>query len=61
MVGYRTVIIAAVVAIIGALQGLDWAALLPTNPQAAGWAVSGLGLLMGVLRLVTSTSVGSDK
>jgi hypothetical protein len=57
--GYRTVLLGAVITVVGALQGLDWAALIPHNPQAAGWVVSGIGVVMTVLRFVTSTPVGT--
>ena len=59
LTGYRTVLLGAVVTVVGALQGLDWAALIPNNPQAAGWVVSGIGVAMTVLRFVTSTPVGT--
>jgi hypothetical protein len=55
--GYRTLIVAAAIAIVGALQGLDWVSLLPGNSQAAGWVVTGLGIAMMVLRTITTTPV----
>lgn len=58
MTGWKTLIVAALVTIVGALQGLDVAALIPESPQAAGWIVTGLGVVMGVLRFMTSTPVG---
>ena len=56
--GYKTVFVAAGVAIVGALQGLDWASLLPSSPQAAGWVVSAIGVVMFVLRSITNTPLG---
>jgi hypothetical protein len=55
--GYRTLIVAAAISIVGALQGLDWVSLLPGNSQAAGWVVTGLGIAMMVLRTITTTPV----
>jgi hypothetical protein len=57
--GYRTLIAAALVAVVGALQGLDWTSLLPANPRAAGWVVTALGIAMMALRAVTTTPVAS--
>jgi len=56
--GYRTIIVAVLIAVIGALQGLNWLNLLPDNAEAAGWIVSGLGFVMMALRAVTDTPVG---
>lgn len=61
MTGYRTVIVAALVAVVGALQGLNFVELIPEDPNAAGWIVTGLGVVMGVLRFMTSTSVGGGE
>lgn len=61
MSGYKTAIIAALVAVVGALQGLNWADLIPTDPQTVGWLTSGLGLVMFVLRWVTTTPIGGKK
>lgn len=58
LTGYKTVLVGAALTVVGALQGLDWAALIPNNPQAAGWVVSGIGIVMTVLRFVTNTPVG---
>jgi len=57
MQGFRTVIVALLVAIIGALQGLDRVHLIP-DANIAGWIVSSLGLAMFVLRWFTTTPVG---
>jgi hypothetical protein len=59
LTGYRTVLLGAVVTVVGALQGLDWVALLPNSPQVAGWVVSGIGVTMTVLRFITSTPIGT--
>lgn len=61
LTGYKTVIVAVLVAIIGALQGLDWVNLMPAGSQAVGWVTTALGVIMFVLRAVTTTPLGSDK
>ena len=59
--GYRTLLIAAGVAIVGALQGLNWVNLIPADhSSAAGWIVTGLAVLMGALRSVTTTPVADN-
>ena len=58
MNGYRTIIVAIGITVIGALQGLDWVHLLPDNPQAVGAVTTGIGIAMAILRLMTSTPVG---
>jgi len=60
MTGYRTIIVAVLVAIFGALQGLDWVHLVP-DARVAGWIVSGIGLVMFVLRWFTTTPVGDKE
>jgi len=57
MQGYRTVLIASLIAVFGALQGLDWVSLIP-DANVAGWIVSGIGLVMFVLRWFTTTPIG---
>lgn len=57
MTGWKTVIIGALVALVGFLQGIDWIQLIPNNPTTVGWVVSGLGVVMFVLRTLTSTPI----
>ena len=57
MTGYRTLVLGAVLTVLGALQGLNWVDLVH-NPQIAGWVVSGIGVVVTILRAVTSTPVG---
>ena len=61
MTGYRTLAVAVVIAIAGALQGLNWVDLMPNDPKAAGWLVTGLGVLMGALRSITTGPMGAGK
>lgn len=62
MTGYKTIIVAALVAVFGALQGLDWVHLLPmtTGPETAGWIATGIGVVMGILRFLTNTPIGKS-
>ena len=54
--GYKTFIFAAVVAVLGALQTLDWAQVVPAND--VGPVMIAIGGLMAVLRSITSTPPG---
>lgn len=60
MTGFRTYIAAAIVATLGVLQGVDWLQLI-SNPKGFGWAMLGTGLVMAVLRTVTTTPPGEGK
>lgn len=61
LTGYRTMIVSAVIAVVGALQGLDWVHLLPSDPATVGWVVMGLGAIMAVLRSITTTPMGRSE
>lgn len=56
MIGYRTYIAAALVAIFGALASTDWVSVMD-NPEAGAVAV-GCAVLMAVLRTFTTTPPG---
>lgn len=58
--GYRTVIFAVLVVVVGALQGMDWVHLLPGG-SAAGWINTVLGMVMFFLRTQTTTPLGVSK
>jgi hypothetical protein len=58
LVGYRTYIAAALMAIFGVLATVDWNAVLQ-NP--AGLVAVGSAVLMAVLRSITSTPPGQKK
>lgn len=58
LTGYRTLGLAVAVTAVGAVQGLDFATLLPNDPQTVGWLVTGLGIAAAILRLLTTTPVG---
>lgn len=61
MNGWKTIIVGALVAAVGALQGMDFTQVLPNDPQTQGWIVTGLGAVMLVLRFLTSGPVGGTK
>lgn len=56
MQGYRTYIAAILMAAFGVLAQTDWVAFL-SDPKA-GYVAIGSGLLMAVLRSITSTAPG---
>lgn len=57
MAGYRTLIVAGIVAVLGVLQGFDWVTLVNT-PKGFGWSAAGTALVFAVLRAVTTTPLG---
>lgn len=59
LTGYKTILVAALVTVVGALQSLDWVNLLPNNATTTGYVVTALGLVMAVLRWFTNTSIGN--
>lgn len=62
MRGYKTVIIGALVTVLGFLETFDVTNLLDLVPdQYDPLVVSGVGFLMVLLRLVTKTSVGKSE
>lgn len=52
----KTLWVSAVVTVVGALQTLDWVHLIPSG-SVAGYVVTGLGVVMGALRFMTSQPV----
>jgi hypothetical protein len=58
MKGFRTYIIAVIVAIFGVLEMTDWSSFLD-NPKAGAVAL-GSAILMAILRSVTTTPPGSS-
>lgn len=61
MTGWKTAIVSILLAVFGALQGLDWVNLFPNNQTATGWIVSGIGVVMFALRAVTTTPLFTKK
>ena len=58
--GWKTAAVSLLLLILGAVQGFDFATLI-SNPQVAGWIVSGIGIAMFVLRAITTGPMGTDK
>lgn len=56
--GFRTLIVAAVMAMLGVVQSFDWATIIPQNQTWSGIAMIGVGALMAVMRAMTTTPVG---
>ena len=57
LVGFRTYIVAALIAVFGALAALDWNVILD-NPQAGVVAVIS-AILMAIMRSATKTPPGA--
>lgn len=59
MKGYRTILAAAMITIIGSLQQIGALDMVPQEYR--GVAIASVGLIMAVLRLNTDTSVMRSK
>lgn len=57
MQGWKTVIVGAALALVGFLQGVDWASLIPNDPRTVGWIISAIGVTMAALRSLTNTPI----
>lgn len=61
LVGYRTYIASALMAAFGVLAAVDWNVVLQ-NPKSTGGLVAiGGGVIMAILRSLTTTPPGSSK
>jgi phage-related minor tail protein len=54
--GWKTVVVSAVLAIVGVLQTADWATIV--RPQLVGPTILGVAALVAVLRTLTDTPIG---
>ena len=54
--GWRTILVAIVLAIAGVLQTADWTRIV--GPDQVGPVMLAVGVLVAVLRVVTDTPVG---
>lgn len=54
--GWKTMIFATLLSVGGVIQNFNLAQIL--QPQYAGWALLVIGILVAVLRMLTTTSVG---
>jgi hypothetical protein len=57
--GWRTLAISLGLTVAGALQSADWATLV--EPADVGPVLLGLGAVVGVLRAITNTPLGSKE
>lgn len=60
MKGKKTALVAFVLVLLGAAQGFDFLTLID-DPMIAGRVVSGIGVVMLVLRAFTDTSIFTDR
>jgi hypothetical protein len=58
--GYKTIAIAVLVTVFGALQAMDWQSMIH-DPQTLGWITMGIGIIMGILRAFTTSPVFVSK
>lgn len=61
MQGWRTLLLAAGVALAGVAQTFDWATVIPQDKTWSGVAMIGIGAAIAALRAVTSTPIGQGK
>lgn len=59
MVGYRTYIVAVLMAVFGALAVVDWNSVL--SDPASGWTLVISAVIMAVMRAITTTPPGPLK
>lgn len=57
LIGYRTYIVAALIAVSGVLASTDWVKFLD-DPKAGAVAI-GAGIVMAIMRSITSTPPGT--
>lgn len=60
MKGWRTLLFAVAVAVVGVLEATDWAELVPDGPEK-GWYLLGISIGIAVLRVLTTTPVGRSE
>lgn len=56
--GWKTVILSSVLAILGILQATDITTLV-SDPKTAGVVAAVIGVVFGILRKFTDTSIGN--
>lgn len=55
LTGYRTYIASALTAALGVLAAVDWNTVLQNPKSSAGLVAIGSGVLMAILRTITTT------
>jgi len=58
MKGWKTILLAIAVAVIGALDAFNWADIIPDNLEP--FIIPIIGVLFGYLRTITNTPVGKS-
>lgn len=58
MQGWKTVIIAGAITMVGFLQTVNWVDLIPNDTKTVGLIVTVIGVVMAALRALTSTPIG---
>ena len=61
MKGWRTLIFAIIVAVVGVLQAFDWASVIPQDQTWSGMAMIALAGIMALLRTITNTTIGKSQ
>lgn len=58
--GWKTLIFGVGVAVVGVLQTFDFSTVI-SDPKVVGYITTGIGVVVIVLRTLTSTPVGTSK
>jgi len=56
--GWKTIVTSLAIFIFGALEAYDFTQIL--TPELSGYVVSGIGVVMFILRAVTKTPIGKN-
>jgi hypothetical protein len=56
MKGWKTILLAVAVSVIGSLEAFNWADVIPDNIEP--FVIPVIGVLFGYLRTITNTPVG---
>ena len=56
--GWKTLAASLAIAVVGVLQATDWTTIVP--PDKVGPVMVGIGVLMAMLRVVTSGPMGRE-
>jgi len=59
MKGWKTILFAVIVSVIGTLEAFDWASIIPDKIEA--FVLPIVGLIFMYLRSITTTPVGKSK
>lgn len=59
MKGWKTLLVSALIALIGVLEAFDWAHVIPDNIEP--YVLPLTAILFGFLRTITNTAVGQKE